>query len=130
MLLHPGGVDSWAFGPNIDALSAQFRVFTRERRGHGHTADVDGPISYELMAQESIAFLETVVGRPARLVGCSDGAVVALLVALRRPDLVDRVVSVAGVFNRDGLAWSPTCSPALPGFRLPGRRFSAAERLR
>jgi len=112
VLLHPGGVDSWAFGPNIDALSAQFRVFTRERRGHGHTADVDGPISYELMTQESIAFLETVVGHPARPVGCSDGAVVALLVALRRPDLVDRVVSVAGVFNRDGwdLARLTDCS--------------------
>ena len=37
--------------------------------------------------------------------GCSDGATVALLVALRRPDLVRRLVFVAGVFHRDG--WLP-----------------------
>ncbi len=36
--------------------------------------------------------------------GCSDGAVVALTVALRRPDLVRRLVVVAGVFHRDGWA--------------------------
>ncbi len=34
--------------------------------------------------------------------GCSDGAVVALTLASRRPDLVRRLVVVAGVFHRDG----------------------------
>jgi pimeloyl-ACP methyl ester carboxylesterase len=58
VMLHPGGVDARAFAPNIDALAAQFRVLTPERRGHGHTPDVDGPISYELMAADTIAFLE------------------------------------------------------------------------
>jgi pimeloyl-ACP methyl ester carboxylesterase len=38
-------------------------------------------------------------------VGCSDGAIVALVVALRRPDLVRKLVFVAGVFHRDG--WAP-----------------------
>jgi pimeloyl-ACP methyl ester carboxylesterase len=38
------------------------------------------------------------------LAGCSDGAVVALTVALRRPDLVRRLVFIAGVFHRDGWA--------------------------
>jgi pimeloyl-ACP methyl ester carboxylesterase len=89
VLLHPGGADARAFAPNIDALAARFHVFTPGRRGHGHTPDVEGPISYELMADDTIAFLEAVVGGPAPLVGCSDGATVALLVALRRPDLKD-----------------------------------------
>ncbi len=42
---------------------------------------------------------------PARLVGASDGAVVGLLVALRRPEIVTRLVFVAGVFHHDG--WLP-----------------------
>jgi pimeloyl-ACP methyl ester carboxylesterase len=53
----------------------------------------------------TIAFLDTVVDGPAHLVGCSDGAIVALLVALRRPDLTGRLVLVAGVFHHDG--WVP-----------------------
>ena len=105
VLLHPGGVDARTFGPNIEALAARFHVFTPDRRGHGHTADVEGPITYKVMAQDTVAFLEVVVGGPAQLVGYSDGATVALLAALHRPDLVRRLVFVAGVFHRDG--WLP-----------------------
>lgn len=105
VLLHPGGADSRAFGPNLDALAARFQVLTPDRRGHGRTPDVDGPITYELMAADTAAFLETVVGGPAHLLGYSDGAVVALHTALARPDLVRRLALVAGVFHRDG--WAP-----------------------
>ena len=107
VLMHPGGagVDARAWGPNLDALAARFHVFTPERRAHGRTPDVDGPISFELMAADAIAFLESVANGPGHLVGCSDGAIVALMVALRRPDLVRKLVLVAGVFHRDG--WAP-----------------------
>jgi pimeloyl-ACP methyl ester carboxylesterase len=107
VLLHPGGagVDARAWGPNLPALADRLRVFTPERRAHGRTPDVDGPITFELMAGDTIAFLETVVGEPAHLAGCSDGAIVALLVALLRPDLIRRLVFIAGVFHRDG--WAP-----------------------
>jgi pimeloyl-ACP methyl ester carboxylesterase len=107
VLLHPGGagVDARAFGPNVGPLAARFHVYTPERRGHGRTPDVDGPITFDAMAQDTIAFLDTVVGRRAHLVGCSDGATVGLLVALRRPDLVDRLVLAAGVFHFNG--WLP-----------------------
>jgi pimeloyl-ACP methyl ester carboxylesterase len=106
VLLHPGGagVDARALGPTVDGLCGTFRVYTPEQRGHGRTADPGGPVSYEAMAADTIEFIETVVGSPVFLAGCSDGAVVALTVALRRPDLVRRLVFVAGVFHRDGWA--------------------------
>jgi pimeloyl-ACP methyl ester carboxylesterase len=114
VLLHPGGagVDSRAFGPNLDGLALEFRVFTPERRAHGRTPDVDGPITFDAMADDTIRFLEEVVGGAARLLGVSDGAVVALLVALRRPDLVERLVFVAGVFHLDGW-WPQAIDPDL-----------------
>jgi pimeloyl-ACP methyl ester carboxylesterase len=106
VLLHPGGagVDARALGPTVDGLSAAFRVYTPEQRGHGRTADPGGAISYEIMAADTIEFIETVAGSAVFLAGCSDGAVVALTVALRRPDLVRRLVFIAGVFHRDGWA--------------------------
>jgi pimeloyl-ACP methyl ester carboxylesterase len=102
--LHPGGagVDSRALTPTVEALSGHFRVYTPEQRGHGHTPDVDGPITFDLMAQDTIAFIEAVIGQPVYLLGCSDGATLALIVALRRPDLVRRLVFATGVFHRDG----------------------------
>ncbi|MPZ13050.1 MAG: alpha/beta fold hydrolase [Chloroflexi bacterium] len=113
-LLHPGGADARAWAPNLDALATHFHVFTPERRGHGRTPDVEGPITYELMADDTIAFQERVIGGPAHLVGCSAGAIVALLVALRRPDLARRLVLISGVFHRDGwlpVAIDPDASP-------------------
>jgi pimeloyl-ACP methyl ester carboxylesterase/GNAT superfamily N-acetyltransferase len=105
VLLHPGGVDSRAFGPNLDALTERFHTLLPERRGQGHTPDVEGPITFELMADDTIRFLERVVGGPARLLGVSDGAIVALLVARSRPDLVQQLVCIAGPFHLDG--WIP-----------------------
>ena len=104
VLLHPGGagVDSRALAPTVDALSQVFRAYTPEQRAHGRTPDVDGPVSYELMAQDTIMFIEGVISQPVYLLGVSDGAVVALMVARRRPDLVRRLVFAAGVFQRDG----------------------------
>jgi pimeloyl-ACP methyl ester carboxylesterase len=40
------------------------------------------------MALDTIAFIETAIGGPVHVLGCSDGAILALTVALRRPDLV------------------------------------------
>lgn len=124
LLVHPGGVgvDSRAFGPNLSGLAASYRVYTPDRRGHGRTPDVPGPITYELMADDTIAFLERVVGGPARVVGMSDGAIVSLLVAMRRPDLVERLAFVAAVFHRD--AWHPGAlepdpeNPSVPDFLM------------
>jgi hypothetical protein len=47
----------------VGALAEHFRVYTPERRAHGHTPDMAGPIKFEAMAEDTIAsFLETVVG--------------------------------------------------------------------
>jgi pimeloyl-ACP methyl ester carboxylesterase len=102
VLLHPGGADARAWLPNLDPLAARFRVLTPERRGHGRTRDVEGPITYDLMTRDTIEFVEAVVGGPVHLVGCSAGAVVALMVAFSRPDLAKRLVLVSGVHHRDG----------------------------
>ena len=124
VLLHPGGVgvDSRAFEPNLGALVSHFHLFLPERRGHGHTPDADGPYTYELMALDMVHFFEQVVGGPARLLGMSDGAVVALLVAHQRPDLVQRLICVAGPFHRSG--WVP--SAIEPGLETPAFLVSSS----
>ena len=104
VLMHGGLVDSRFFEPNLGPLAERFHVYTPDRRGHGRTPDVEGPITYQLMADDTIAFLEQVVAAPAHLVGHSDGAVVAMLVAMQRPELVDRLVMIGGGFDKSGEA--------------------------
>lgn len=104
VLLHPGGagVDARALGPQVVAFGQRFHVYTPEQRGHGRTPDTAGPLSYERMAADTIGFIEEVIAAPVLLFGVSDGAVVALTVAMRRPGLVRRLVLAAGIFHRDG----------------------------
>lgn len=102
VMLHPGGVDSSAFQPNIEAIALDFEVFLPERRGHCHTPDAEGPYTYELMAEDTIRFIEQVIGGPVRLFGMSDGGIVALLTAHKRPDLVKQLICVGSVFNNNG----------------------------
>lgn len=107
VLLHGGFSDSRDFTGNLDALAEHFRVVIPDRRGHGRTPDVPGPISQRAMAQDTVAFIDRVLREPVRLVGYSDGAVVALLVALIRPDLVGRLVLISGVYERGGWIAQP-----------------------
>ena len=103
VLLHGAfaGASSWA--AQTPALAAAgYRVYLPERRGHAHTPDVQGPLTYQVMADDTIAYLQEVVGRPTPLVGWSDGAVVALLAAWRRPELVDRLVLIGQYYNPSG----------------------------
>jgi pimeloyl-ACP methyl ester carboxylesterase len=85
-------------------LSAQFRVIAPERRAHGHTPDVDGPLSYGAMATDTIAFLTALGSGPAHLLGWSDGGVVGLLVAIARPDLIRKLVVIGTNYDTTGVA--------------------------
>jgi pimeloyl-ACP methyl ester carboxylesterase len=84
-------------------LADRYRVYLPERRGHGRTPDVDGPYSYGLFAADTIGFMQAVGLSRAHLLGFSDGATVALLVALRRPDLVHSHVHIGQPVNLDGI---------------------------
>lgn len=99
VLLH-GGLstnDSWS--GQLPVFAKRFEVFAPERRAHGHTPDVSGPLTYADMATDTIGFIEAVVRRPAHLVGWSDGGIVGLLVASARPDLVRRLVAISANFK-------------------------------
>ena len=105
VLLHPGLVDARAFELNLAVWSARFHTYTPERRAHGHTPDVEGPLTFEQMAQDTMEFIDTVIGQSTRLLGVSDGAIVALLTAVRRPELVSRLVVIGGPAHHQG--WLP-----------------------
>ncbi|MEU9155352.1 alpha/beta hydrolase [Streptomyces sp. NPDC048417] len=103
VLLHGGMSTAESWGPQTEALSRHYEVFVPERRGHGRTPDVEGRIDYPIMAEDTMAFMDAVGLPPAHLVGWSDGAVVGALVALRRPELVRKLVLIGQYFTADGL---------------------------
>ena len=116
VLLHGGMSSSGSLLRNLAPhFDKNYRVAAFDRRGHGRTADTDAPFHYEEMADETIAFLEHLGGKHY-VVGHSDGGNVALIVAMKRADLLKRVVLVGANYHYDGLR-------PMPMFHLEGERF-------
>ena len=98
-----GTIES-CFANLLPALAAARQVVAIELQGHGHTADVDRPLSYQQMAADAAVLLEALGIGMADLVGYSMGGAVALQLAMQHPRLVRRVVFAGGTaYRRDGL---------------------------
>lgn len=102
VLLHGGALDSRFWSPVRDRLARRFQVIAPDTRGHGRSSAGEGPLSHRAMAGDLVEFLETMIVGPVHLVGQDEGAMVAVWVALWRPDLVDRLVLVSPAFRENG----------------------------
>lgn len=94
ILLHGNGEDHTIFDVTIRDLARSYTVYALDSRAHGKSDPVP-TLTYREMAEDVAAFIRQQGLEKPALVGFSDGGVVALLVALRWPDLPGRLV-VAG----------------------------------
>ncbi|KFE63412.1 alpha/beta fold hydrolase [Hyalangium minutum] len=101
VLLHGGLGSTSMFGDNLKALAKHYKVIAVDLQGHGRTADIDRPLSVELMADDVAALIQHLKLGKADVFGYSLGGGVALLVGIRHPELVNKLVIVSTVFRRD-----------------------------
>ncbi len=101
VLVHGGAVDSRFFDQMIGGLAERFRVITTDLWGHGRTPDREGPFSLESFANDIAELIERVVGGPAHVLGHSIGGATVLALAIRRPDLVRKLVVVSAGFKHE-----------------------------
>jgi len=89
----------------LPALAASRRVIAPEQQGHGHTADIDRPLTFEQMADDTAALLDHLAVDQADLFGYSLGGQIALQLAIRHPARVRKLVVAAAPYRQDG--WFP-----------------------
>jgi pimeloyl-ACP methyl ester carboxylesterase len=93
VLLHGGLGHSGNWGYQVPALAAAGqRVVLIDSRGHGRSTRDARPFTYELLAADVLAVLDALRLERVAVVGWSDGACTALVLAHRTP------IRVAGVF--------------------------------
>ena len=120
VLLHGGG-DSGehSFERQLDLFSMNHRIIAPDQVGQGRTPDVPGPLSYTLMMQDTATLLTTLKLSRVDIVGFSDGGILGLMLAVRHPELVRRLV-ISGVniapegltaAQLEGLRGAQTASP-------------------
>jgi pimeloyl-ACP methyl ester carboxylesterase len=103
ILLHGGLGYSGNWGYQVpDLVAAGRRVIVIDSRGHGRSTRDTRPYSYELMASDVIAVMDRLHIERAALVGWSDGAIVALILADKAPERVAGVLFFACKMDPSG----------------------------
>ena len=100
ILLHGGLGAIEMFGPNLPALANGRQVIAVDLQGHGRTADIDRPLSVELMADDIAALIKHLKLERPDIMGYSLGGGVALQTAIRHPELVGKLVLVSTPIKR------------------------------
>ncbi|MBW3632871.1 MAG: alpha/beta hydrolase [Chloroflexi bacterium] len=95
-----GTIELW--GPILASLAEDRQVIAVELQGHGHTADVDRPFSYEQLADDVAAVMEHLGVAQADVVGYSMGGNTGLQLAIRHPDRVRKLVAISPNYRSDG----------------------------
>lgn len=95
-----------------DSMTAWARAFAPGRsvivfdqQGHGRTPDTDREMSYEQFGDDAAALLRALEVEQADVMGYSQGGGVALQLAIRHPELVNKLVTMATTFRKEG--WHP-----------------------
>lgn len=113
VLLHGGMSQSEGFDNRLLPSAKGFKVFSYDRAGHGRSPDQSGSFHFDFQFKEAVAYLEDVVAQPAHLIGFSDGGIIALIIAIKRPDLVKTITLIGANYHHD--AGLPPIKPWTPG---------------
>jgi pimeloyl-ACP methyl ester carboxylesterase len=103
LLLHGAYMTIDMMGPLLAGLAETRQVIAVEQQGHGRTADVDRPITYEQMADDTAGLTRRLGIESADVLGYSMGGGVALQLAIRHPAVVRKLVVASAGFRWDGM---------------------------
>ena len=147
VLLHGGIVSTsplWAgipiaYASCMDALAAHFRVIAPDTRGCGRTRHREGPMTFDVLADDVAGLIEALgLERPA-VAGFSEGGITATILGIRHPGAVSAIVNDAGfdafdpaaptvAMMRQMLGGSPDATEANPD--IAARQFETSEQMR
>jgi pimeloyl-ACP methyl ester carboxylesterase len=87
----------------LSGLATTRQVIATDFQGHGRTADVDRPLTYEQMADDVAGLMEHLGIAQADIVGYSMGGATGLRLAIDRPQVVRKLVALSAHFRLDSI---------------------------
>ena len=108
LLLHGNGGSIKAFAKNIPYFARRYRVIAVDSRAHGKSIDPADSLSFEMMADDFAGLLTSLRIDSAYVLGWSDGGIDALVLALRHPEKVRKLVATGANLSPDSTALVPS----------------------
>ena len=84
-------------GAQIDHFRKGYKVIAMDSRDHGKSGDSPDKLTYEKMTDDLAALLDHLQTGPVDVLGWSDGGIEALLLGIRHPVKVKKIVAMARV---------------------------------
>lgn len=91
LMIHGNGGSISTFSRNIGYFAKNYRVIVADSRSQGHSADPRDSLTFEQMADDYAALLDSLHAAPAYILGWSDGGIIALLLASRHNNKVAKM---------------------------------------
>ena len=99
LLIHGNGASIGSLAAQIADFRERYRVIAMDSRDHGQSADSAGPLNYETMTDDLAALLDHLELSRVDVLGWSDGGIEALLLGIRHPGKVNKLVAMAPNLN-------------------------------
>ena len=80
-------------------LTKRWRVIQVDLQGYGRTADIDRPLSFDQHVKDVVTLIQHLKIKRAHFFGWSYGGLIALLIAMRHPEMVGRVATYGTLFG-------------------------------
>ena len=123
VLIHGGGSTiQTTFGRVIPELAENYKVIAVEMQAHGHTADIDRPLSFQQDADDIAMLLKTLNIEKANVFGFSNGASTTLQFAIRHPQMTDKIIVASTFYKKAGAPgwfWDMMSKPSFEGMPQP-----------
>jgi pimeloyl-ACP methyl ester carboxylesterase len=104
VLLHGGGSTIQStFGRILPELTKSHQVIAVELQAHGHTLDIDRPLSFEQDADDVAELIRNLDIRKADFMGFSNGGTTCLQIAIRHPEIVNKLILGSATYKREGM---------------------------
>lgn len=104
VMIHGGGSTiETSFGRLLPLLAKHYKIIAVELQAHGRTADRDAPESFVQDADDVAALLQYLHVDKANILGFSNGGSTTLQIAIRHPQLVNKIIPISAVTKRSGL---------------------------
>src|SRR5258708_33491580 len=104
LLIHGNSGSINAFAGNIPFFSQKYKVIALDSRAQGKTIDTKDSLSFEMMADDEAALLDALHIDSAYVLGWSDGGNNGLLLAIRHPEKVIKLVTTGANLWPDSTA--------------------------
>ena len=104
VLIHGGGSTiQTTFGRVIPMLAKKYMVIAMDLQAHGRTSDRDAPESFTQDADDVVTLLKNLHIAKADFFGFSNGGTTTIQIALRHPEVVNKIILGSALSKRNGV---------------------------